>query len=426
MFDLLITNAAVATMADGRPFGLLRDGAVGISEGQIAWLGPAAEAPCGAKTVRDLGGKVLTPGLVDPHTHIVYGEEGLTDFEVLSQGGQRWDLEPRGGGVGHLVKRTRLLSEETLYEASRARLSRLIMNGVTTVESKSGAGLDLDTELRLMRLSRRLGRDLPLTVVSTYLGAHGLAPEYAGRRDDYVAFMCERVLPEAVREGVVDQVDGFCDEAGFTHAQMDRLFDCARSFGLPVKLHADQYTDFGAGVVVARHRGLSADHLEYASLATVQAMAEAGTVATLLPGAHFTLHETHKPPVEAFRALGVPMALATNSNPVSSPTVSPAAQMHLACYLFRLTAEEALCGFTVNAARALGLGQSAGRIAVGRAADLAVWDTDDPRGIAYAIGGAPCLAVIKDGAIVHEASVPTFARPTFARPTFARPTLAKA
>jgi imidazolonepropionase len=410
MLDLLLTNACVATMADGAPFGLVKQGAVGIAEGKLAWIGAAAQAPPAA-IVRDVGGKVVTPGLVDPHTHIVYGEEGLIDFEVLSQGGQRWDLEPRGGGVGHLVKRTRLLTEEALYKASRARMSRLIANGVTTVESKSGAGLDLDTELRLMRISRQLGRELPVTVISTYLGAHGLAPEYAGRRDDYVAFMCEQVLPEAVRQDVVDQVDGFCDKVGFSHAQMDRLFDCARAFGLGVKLHADQYTDFGAGAVVARHHGLSADHLEYASLSTVQAMAGAGTVATLLPGAHFILHETRKPPVDIFRELGVPMALATNSNPVTSPTVSPAGQMHLGCYLFRLTAEEALRGFTVNAARALGLADKAGLIAAGRAADLALWDTDDPRGIAYAIGGAACVGVVKDGVIVHDVPAPAFTRP---------------
>ena len=409
MFDLLLTNATVATMADGSPFGLVRDGAVGISDGKIVWAGPAAQAPQAA-TTRDLAGKVLTPGLVDPHTHIVYGEEGLVDFEILSQGGQRWDLEGNGGGVGQLVKRTRALSEEALYAASRARVSRLIANGVTTMESKTGAGLDRDTELRSMRVSRALARDLPVTVISTYLGAHGLAPEFAGRRDDYVDFMCSDVLPVAVQQGLVDQVDGFCDKVGFNHAQMDRLFDRAQSYGLGVKLHADQYTDFGAGAVVARHRGLSADHLEYASEATVRAMAEAGTVATLLPGAHLYLHETQKPPVDLFRTLGVPMALATNSNPVSSPTVSPASQMNLACFLFRLTPEEALRGFTVNSARALGLGDTAGRIAVGRAADLAIWDTDDPRGIAYALGGAPCLAVIKDGVVVHEAPAPTLAR----------------
>lgn len=408
MLDLLLTNATVATMADGSPFGLMPEAAIGVEGGQIAWIGAAAQAPP-AEIVRDLAGKVVTPGLVDPHTHIVYGEEGFVDFEVLSQGGQRWDLEPRGGGVGQLVKRTRALSEEALYAASRARVSRLIANGVTTMESKSGAGLDRETELRSMRISRALGRDLPVTVISTYLGAHGLAPEYAGRRDDYVDFMCRDVLPAAMREGVVDQVDGFCDQVGFSHAQMDRLFDCARSYGLGVKLHADQYTDFGAGAVVARHRGLSADHLEFASEATVRAMAEAGTVATLLAGAHYSLHETQKPPVDLFRGLGVPIALATNSNPVSSPTVSPAAQMNLACFLFRLTPEEALRGFTVNAARALGLAGSAGRIAVGRAADLAVWDTDDPRGVAYPIGGAACLAVIKNGAVVHESPAPAFA-----------------
>jgi imidazolonepropionase len=409
-FDVLLTNGFIATMDGEAPFGRVRDGAIGITKGKVAWIGRAADVPAGgAGETWDLGGKVVTPGLVDPHTHIVYGEEGLVDFEVLSEGGQRWDLEGRGGGVGALMRRTRLLSEEQLYAASRARVSRLIANGVTTVESKSGAGLDMDTELRSMRVSRALGRDLPITVVSTYLGAHGLAPEFAGRRDDYVEFMCDEVLPEAVRQGVVDQVDGFCDKVGFNHAQIGRLFAKAQSYGLPVKAHADQYTDFAAGAVVAKHRGVSADHLEYASLATIRAMAEAGTVATLLPGAHLTLHETRKPPVETFRELGVPMALATNSNPVSSPTVSPAAQMHLACYLFRLTAEEALKGFTVNGARALGLADTAGRIAVGRAADLSVWDTDDPRGIAYAIGGAACLGVVKNGSIVHRAAVPAFA-----------------
>ena len=406
MFDLLLTNASLATMDGDRPYGLIEDGALAITDGKIAWMGPSGTAPAGgAASVRDLGGKVVTPGLVDPHTHIVYGEEGLLDFEVLSQGGGRWDLEPAGAGIWEMTRRTRALSEEALYAASRRRMSRLVANGVTTVESKSGAGLDKETELRQMRVSRALGRDLPVTVVSTYLGAHGLPPEeFAGRRDDYVTFMCEEVLPEAARQGIVDQVDGFCDQNGYNHGQIGRLFDCAQSYGLPVKLHADQYTDFGAGGVVAKYRGLSADHLEYASRATVEAMAEAGTVATLLPGAHLTFHETRKPPVALFRALEVPMALATNSNPVSSPTVSPASQMHLACYLFRLTPEEALRGFTVNGARALGLAEQAGRIAMGRAADLAVWDTDDPRGIAYQIGGCDCTLVVKNGAVVHEAS----------------------
>ena len=403
MYDLLLTRANVATMDGDRPFGSIEDGALAIADGKIAWIGPSREAPEGrAARVRDLGGQVLTPGLVDPHTHIVYGEEGLHDFEVLSQGGGRWDLEPAGAGIQEMARRTRALSEEALYAASRRRMSRLAANGVTTVESKSGAGLDRETELRQMRVSRALGEDLPITVVSTYLGAHGLPPEFAGRRDDYVAFMCDEVLPEAVREGVVDQVDGFCDRNGFDHAQIGRLFDRARSFGLPVKLHADQYTDFGAGAVVAKHRGLSADHLEYASRATVEAMAEAGVVATLLPGAHLTFHESRKPPVDLFRELGVPMALATNSNPVSSPTVSPTAQMHLACYLFRLTAEEAVRGFTVNGARALGLSGRAGRLAVGRAADLAAWETEDPRGLAYSIGGCACVLVVKDGVVVHE------------------------
>ncbi|MEQ9639693.1 MAG: imidazolonepropionase [Alphaproteobacteria bacterium] len=403
MFELLLTGASVATMAGDQPFGQIPDGAIGVRGGKVEWVGPMSALPSSeAGTVRHLGGRVVTPGLVDPHTHLVYGEESYVDFDVLSGGGQRWDLEPHGGGVGGIVKRTRALSEEDLFAASRARLVRLIANGVTTVESKSGSGLDFATEMASMRVSRALGRDLPVTVVSTFLGAHGLAPEYAGRRDAYVDFLCDEVLPAAIDEGIVDQVDGFCDEVGFSHEQMGRLYARAAAHGLGVKAHADQYTDFGAGALVARHGGLSADHLEYASEATVREMAAAGTVATLLPGAHFTLHETQKPPVELFRQHGVPMALATNCNPVSSPTVSPAAQMHLACYLFRLTAEEALRGFTTNAARALGLADSAGTIATGRDADLAVWDTDDPRGIPYLIGGAACLAVVKRGAMVHD------------------------
>lgn len=403
MFDLLLTNATLATMAEDRPFGLIEQGAVAISGERIAWAGPMRDLPrADAGTVRDLAGRLVTPGLVDPHSHFVHGEEEFTDFEVLSQGGKRWDLEPRGGGVGGLVRRTRALTEEALYAASASRLRALIAHGVTTTESKSGAGLDKETELRSMRVSRALARDLPVTLVSTYLGAHGLAPEFAGRRDAYVDFMCGEVLPAAMREGLVDQVDGFCDTVGYSHAQMGRLYDCARAFGLPVKAHADQYSDFGAGALVARHGGLSADHLEFASAGTVRAMAEAGTVAVLLPGANFTLNETVRPPVDLFRKHGVPMALATNCNPVSSPTVSPSSQMHLACFLFRMTAEEALRGFTVHAARALGLGDRAGRIAAGRPADLAIWEAQDPRALSARIGGTPCRTVIRHGRIVHD------------------------
>ena len=408
MFDQLLIHARVATMEGTTPFGLIERGAIAIDGAAIAWVGPLQALPSReAGAVHDLGGRLVTPGLVDPHTHLVYGEEGFADFEILSQGGGRWDLEPAGAGVGGLVARTRALSEEALYAASHARLRRLIAHGVTTVESKSGAGLDRDTELRSMRVSRALGRDLPVTVVSTYLGAHGLPPEYRGRRDDYVAFMCDEVLPAALAEGLVDHVDGFCDEAGYDHDQMGRLYARALAEGLAVKAHADQYTDFGAGALVARHGGLSADHLEYASEASVRAMAEAGTVATLLPGAHFSLRETRRPPVALFREHGVAMALATNSNPVSSPTVSPSAQMHLGAYLFGLSAEEVLRGFTVNAARALGLGVSAGTIAAGRAADLAVWDAEDPRALAYQIGGTACIAVFKEGREVYRRAAGT-------------------
>ncbi len=334
-----------------------------------SFVGRAADVPAGgAGRVWDLGGKVVTPGLVDPHTHIVYGEEGLIDFEVLSQGGQRWDLEPRGGGVGAMVKRTRALSEEALYEASRARMGRLIANGVTTVESKSGLH---------PRQGRRAAADADLARAGTRPAGHGGVdvPRRARSRAG-IRRTARRLCRLHVQRG-----DSRSREAGSRrsgrrllrqgglHPRADgpdvrqgQAPTACRSRPMPTSTPTS-----GVGALVARHGGLSADHLEFASLASVRAMAEAGTVATLLAGAHLTLHETRRPPVEMFREFGVPIALATNSNPVSSPTVSPASQMHLACYLFKLTAEEALRGFTVNGARALGLSETAGRIAKGRA-----------------------------------------------------------
>ena len=405
VWDSLWIDGAVATLSGSEPFGLIANGAVGIEGDRIAWVGPVADLPgppeALARHVEHFAGRVLTPGLVDCHTHVVYAGDGLADFEVLTQGGGRGDLERVGGGVQGMVKRTRAASDAELYEQSADRVVRLITAGVTTLESKSGAGLDLDTELRQMRVSRELGRRLPVTVVSTFLGAHGLPSEYTDRRDAYVEFLCDVVLPAAVNEGLVDAVDGFCDKVGFSREQIGRLFDRASELGLPVKLHADQYTDFGAGAVVAKYRGLSADHLEYASEATVRAMAAAGTVATLLPGAHWLLGETQRPPVGLFRQHGVAMALATNCNPVSSPTTSPSLMMHMACRLFGLTTAEALAAFTVNGAKALGF-DDRGTIAVGGRADLAVWDVTRPGELAYRIGDNRCRVVVRGGDVVHR------------------------
>lgn len=409
MWDRLWINGRLATMAGDAGFGLIDAGAVASADGRIAWVGAVEDLPSPpqelAGEVHDLGGHLITPGLVDPHTHFVYWGDGAADFEVLAAGGGRPELEAIGGGVQGMVRITRQASEPQLYDASAGRLRRLIAAGVTTVESKSGGGLDMDTELRQLRVNRALGRDFPVDLVSTFLGAHGLAPEYAGRRDAYVDFLCDAVLPAAIGEALVDQVDGFCDAVGFSHAQMARQFDIAAAHDLPVKLHADQYSDFSAGALVARYRGVSADHLEYASPETVAAMAAAGTVATLLPGAHWTLHETRKPPVALFRELRVPMALATNCNPVSSPTTSPTRMMHMACHLFGLSPEEALAGFTRNGARALGLQADRGTLEKGKLADLAVWDARTPVEIMYPLDGGRCLLTVKRGQVSHDAGI---------------------
>ncbi len=407
MWDALWVNVPVATMAGSAPFGLIGEGAVACEAGRFAWVGERAALPGEptslARKVHDGKGCLLTPGLVDPHTHIVYGGDGVSDFELLTQGGTRAQMIAAGGGVPGLVRKTRAAGEEELYAVSEKRVRQLMAHGVTTMESKSGAGLDLASEMRSMRVSRQLGKNLPLTVVSTFLGAHAVGPEYEGRHDDYVEMLCDTILPAAIREGLVDAVDGFCDPTGFNHAQITKLFEAATANGLPVKLHSEQYRDYKAADLVAKFRGLSADHLEFASEPTIRALADAGVVGTLLPGAHFTMGETHRPEVGLMRKYGLPMALATNCNPVSSNTMSPPMMMNMACRLFGLTTEEALAAFTRVSARALGM-KDRGTIEVGKVADLALWDARYPGEIAAAIAQNPCLAVIKGGKVVYEAA----------------------
>ncbi|HXA97043.1 MAG TPA: imidazolonepropionase [Candidatus Dormibacteraeota bacterium] len=407
MWDALWLNGKLATMATGAPFGLIEAGAIATQDGRIAWVGAQSALPgapaAQARVVHDLRGRLLTPGLVDCHNHAVYHGDALADFELLTQGGTRADMIASGGGVQGLVRQTRAASDEQIYAASAARVARLIAAGMTTLESKSGAGLDLATELRCLRIGRELGRKLPVRIVTTFLGAHGLAPEFRGRPDDYVDHLCRVVLPAAVAQGLVDQVDGFCDTTGFSHAQITRLFETARAHGLPVKLHAEQYRDYKAADLVAQFRGLSADHLEFAGESTIRAMAEADTVATLLPGAHWTMAETQRPPVALFRRHGVKMALATNCNPVSSHTCSPTMMMNMACRLFGLTTEEALAGFTRNGAKALGLLDSRGTLEVGKLADFAVWEVDKPGELAYRIADNPCREVVQAGRPVYRA-----------------------
>jgi imidazolonepropionase len=408
MWDALWRNGSLATLTGSRPFGLVGRGAIAVEADRIAWIGPEEALPGSpatlARTVHDLNGRLLTPGLVDCHNHAVYYGSALADFELFVRGGTRAELLASGGGVQGMVRATRAATDEQIYEASAARVAKLITHGVMTMESKSGAGLDLDTELRCLRISREIGRRLPVRVINTFLGAHGLAPEYRGRHDDYIDYLCRMVLPAAADQGLVDAVDGFCDPSGFSRAQISRLFTTANARGLPVKLHAEQYCEFGAAALVAEFNGLSADHLEYATEATVRAMADAGTVATLLPGAHWTLGETHRPPVALLRRYGVPIALATNCNPVSSHTCSPPMMMNMGCRLFGLTTEEALLGFTRNGARALGVLDSRGTLEIGKLADFAIWDVDSPGDLAYRIADNPCAAVVKDGRTVYRAA----------------------
>ncbi|MBI3513562.1 MAG: imidazolonepropionase [Proteobacteria bacterium] len=406
MWDALFINARLATMADAG-YGLIDDGAVAVKDGRIVWLGAMAALPAPAAelaaVVHDEAGRLLTPGLVDAHTHIVHAGERCSDFVLRNGGAGRNEIAAAGGGVRGTMYQTRATSDEALYEQTARRVRELIAHGVTTFESKSGYGLDFETELRIMRVSRELGRRLPVTVRSTFLGAHGVGPEYDGRPDDYVAFLARTVLPAAVQQDLVDAVDGFCDRLGFNHAQIGVLFDAATAFGLPVKLHADQYNEFGAGAVVAKYKGLSADHLEYASEATVRAMAEADTVAGLLPGANWTLLETARPPVELFRRYGLSMMVATNNNPSSSPTCSPTMMMNMATHMFRITPEEALLGFTRVGAKALGLAADRGTLERGKVADFAVWNVAHPAELSYRIAVNPCRRVVKDGAVIYDA-----------------------
>lgn len=409
MWDTIWVNGRIATMA-GADYGLIGSGAVAADAGKIAWVGAMAGLPDRperlAREVRDLDGKTMTPGLVDCHTHTVHTGERRLDFEMRIAGKTRGEIEAAGGGILSTVNKTRTASEEALYSESIARVHQLVAAGVTTLEIKSGYGLDCDTELRMLRVARQIGRALPITIKTSFLGAHGVGPEYAGRPDDYIDFLCAEVLPAAARQDLVDIVDVFCDDIGFNHAQTGRLFDKARSFGLPVKAHADEFSDFGAGAVVAKYRGLSADHLEYASEATARAMAEAGTVATVLPGASWVQQKPKRPPVDLFRRHGVSMAVATNCNPGSSPTTSPTMMMNMACRMFGLTAEEAVAGFTREGAKALGLGASHGSIAVGKSADLAIFAIGHPGELAYRIAVNPCVAVVKAGATIYEWTPP--------------------
>jgi imidazolonepropionase len=397
-WDLLLIDGNVADMqAGGEPYGAIEDAVIAVADGAIAWIGPAAELPAGkAAETRSMAGRWLTPALIDCHTHLVFAGNRAAEFEQRRQGATYEEIARAGGGIVSTVAATRRASADELQAASAVRLASLRREGVATVEIKSGYGLDLETELKMLRVARGLGDEFGMTVRTSFLGAHTLPPEYKGRADAYIAFLTDTVLPAAYAEGLVDAVDAYCERIAFSDAQIARVFEAARALGLPVKLHADQLSDSGGAKLASGFRALSADHLEYASDAGVEALADAGCVAVLLPGAFLTLGETRLPPIERLRALGVPIAIASDCNPGTSPVCSLQTAMVLATSLFKLTPEECLAGVTREAARALGLGDR-GTLELGKRADIAVWDVEHPRELSYWLGLNPLQELLIEG-----------------------------
>lgn len=393
----LLTAETVATMAgaDGG-YGLVREAAIAVRDGRIAWVGPmdACPAEFADAARRDFGPRLITPALIDCHTHIVHGGSRAREFEMRLEGAGYEEIARAGGGIVATVAATRAAGEAALLDSALARADALIAEGVSVIEVKSGYGLDIQTELAMLRVAREIGRRRPVRVVTSFLGAHAVPAEQDA--DAYLDTVCLPALDAAHAEGLVDAVDGFCEGIAFSPDQIARVFDKAAALGLPVKLHAEQLSHLGGTALAAARGALSADHLEYATEADAAAMAGAGTVAVLLPGAFYTLRERQAPPVAAFRTHGVPMAVATDWNPGSSPLGSLLLAMNMACTLFRLTPAEALAGTTRNAARALGLADC-GVITPGMRADLAVWDVADPAELSYRIGGNPLHARIFGG-----------------------------
>jgi len=394
-WDLVIRNVHLATMEDG--YGELRNAAIAVKDGCIAWLGHAAALPASSAEPVDGQGCWVTPGLIDCHTHSVYAGNRSDEFEARLNGASYEEISRAGGGIMATVRATRAATEGELLRQSLPRVQALLAEGVTTIEIKSGYGLETGAEARMLRVARKIGQVLPVRVRTTFLGAHALPPEFAGRSDDYIDHVCSQMLPAIAGEGLADAVDAFCERIGFSAAQTQRVLEAARALGLPVKLHAEQLSDQGGAALVARCQGLSADHLEFLSADGVAAMAQHGTVAVLLPGAYYFLRETQMPPIAQLRAAGVPMAVSTDCNPGTSPMTSLLLAMNMACTLWRLTPQEALAGATCHAARALGLQHEVGTLAVGKRADVALWRIARPADLAYAPGFNPCMAVLNGG-----------------------------
>ncbi len=394
---MILTHATLATMTSG--YGLIEDAALITKGDRITWVGPTAELPDADLPRHDLHGQLVTPALIDCHTHVVYAGNRAREFEMRLQGASYEEIARTGGGIVSTVAATRAAPEDDLFAQSLARFDALLAGGASTIEIKSGYGLDIETELRMLRVARQLGRMRPATVRTTFLGAHAVPPEYRGRPDAYLTEQAIPALRAAHAEGLVDAVDAFCEGIAFSPAQVARIFDEARLLDLPVKLHAEQLSNLGGAALAARHGALSADHLEYLDEPGVAQMAASGTTAVILPGAFYTLRETQLPPIDLLRRHKVEMAVATDCNPGSSPMTSLTLAMNMACTLFRLTPQEALLGTTRHAARALGLSDR-GILAPGMRADLALWDARHPAELCYSIGATPLHARIHGGQLV--------------------------
>lgn len=386
-FDTVYVGFNAATMVPTGDYGPIKDAAIGVENGRIAWLGPASELPHHTATIVNLGGGWVTPGLVDCHTHLVFGGDRSAEYEMRLQGTSYQAIAKAGGGIASTVTDTRSASAEELLTCAKKRLQALMADGVTCVEVKSGYGLDLATEEKMLRVARTLGEQLSVTLRTTCLAAHALPPEYQGEADAYIDLVCEQIIPAIAKAGLADAVDGFCEGIAFSVAQIERVFQTALTYQLPVKLHAEQLSNLGGSGLAAKYHALSSDHLEYLSHEDAHAMADAGTVAVILPGAFFCLKETQQPPIQKLRELGVPMAIASDCNPGSAPVLSLRLMMGMACTMFGFTPLEALQGVTCHGAQALGLGHSHGQLKLGYAADFVCWDIQKPAELSYWLGG---------------------------------------
>jgi imidazolonepropionase len=399
-WDTLWVNATIATCE--RDAGIVRDAAIAVKDGKIEWIGATAHAlPSEAHQVHDVQGRLITPGFIDCHTHLIYAGNRANEFAMRLQGMTYADIARLGGGIQSTVAATRLATEETLLQQSLPRARALMASGATTIEIKSGYGLDIETELKILRVANQIENLLSVTVSKTFLGAHMIPMEYRDQPDLYVDLVCQQMIPRIAKEKLADAVDVFCEHIAFSITQTERVFAAAKQAGLAIKCHAEQLSNSGSAALAARYGAWSVDHLEHADRDSMAAIATSGTVAVLLPGAYYFLRETTMPPIEWLREYNVPIAIASDCNPGTSPIMSLLVILNMACTLFRLTPDEALLGVTQQAAKALGLEKSHGTLTVGKVADLAVWDVTEPSELVYYLGGSPLNQLIKGGRIIH-------------------------